>query len=268
MQSATIGPTERKEEKAGVITGGLHDPSMWTPYQVTLNFVGRLCGSVPASKDLIEAWLRSREPSVKPPSAKTIPETAEEVINRLPDMGQENAEIEQRTMIVFERVEGRLAVRAATIRAHLKDCCSQVQNQLVGRIKGERNFTTRVKNGLYIGGGFRDQNGTEMLFLLKGGQPVTEADGFQERLVHAKTPQGQINAIKRFEYVIQPTISFTAFLLGNSVKSEDMAVILRYGAVHGYGGERSQQEGQYAFQIAISAEKEAKKKDEQAVYPA
>jgi hypothetical protein len=239
------------------ISGGLHDPAMWTQCKVKLDFVGRLCGSVPGNKELVEAWLKSRQPGVKPPSGKSIPEIAEEVINNLPDMGQENEELEKRTMIVFERVEGRLAVRAATIRAHIKDCCSQVQNQLIGRIRGERNFTTRVKNGLYIGGGFRDPNGTEMLFILKNGKPVTQGDGFQERLVHANTPSGQINAIKRFEYVIQPSIQFTAFLLGSSVKPEDLGTILRYGAVHGYGGERSTQEGQYTFEIELLKGQEA-----------
>lgn len=241
-----------------VIKGGLYDPSMWTPVKVRLDFVGRLCGSVPASKDIIEKWLGSRQPSVKPPAAKSIPEIVEEVINTLPDMGQENEEIRQGTMVVFQRVDGRLSVRAATLRAHLKDCCSQVQNQLVGRIKGERNFTTRVKNGLYVGGGFRDQLGTEYFHVVRDGGPITEGDGFQERVVHAQTPQGQINAIKQFEYVVRPTIMFAVGLLGASVKPEDLATLLRYGAVHGYGGERSQQEGQYTFELEVPDGDEAK----------
>jgi len=242
-----------------IIKGGLYDPSMWTPVKVRLDFVGRVCGSVPASKDIIEKWLGARTPSVRPPAAKTITEVAEEVINTLPDMGQENDEIRQGTMVVFQRVDGRLSVRAATLRAHLKDCCSQVQNQLVGRIKGERNFTTRVKNGLYVGGGFRDpSSGTEYIHVTRDGGPITEGDGFQERLVHSQTPQGPINAIKQFEFVVRPTIRFAVGLLGTSVKPEDLATILRYGAVHGYGGERSQQEGQYTFELEVPDGNEAK----------
>ena len=241
-----------------VIKGGMYDPSIWVPVKVRMDFVGRVCGSVPASPDIIEKWLAARQPSVKPPASKTIPQTAEEVINTLPDMGEENDALRQGTMVVFQRVEGRLAVRAATIRAHLKDCCSQVQNQLVGRIKGERNFTTRIKNGLYVSGGFRDATGTEFLHVIRDGNPVTKGDGFQERLVHSNTPQGPINAIKQFEYVVRPYIKFAAALLGTSVKAEDLATLMKYGAVHGYGGERSQQEGQYTFEIEVPEGDEVK----------
>ncbi len=238
----------KKENR--VWKGSVNDSNIWIPYKVTLTFIGRLCGSVPASENVIAGWLESRKPSAKPPAGKTMSQINEEVINRLPDMEKENAEIQKRSTVIFERVEGRLAVRAATIRAHLKDCTSQVQNQLVGRLKGERNFTTRVKNGLYIGGGFRDESGTEMLFITKEGKPITEGDGFQERMVHASSPQGPINALKQFEYVIKPQLTFNVFLLGESVKIDpDLIKILQYGATHGYGGERSMQEGQYAFEI-------------------
>lgn len=241
-----------------IITGGLYDPSMWTPVKVRLDFVGRLCGSVPASTDIIEKWLGARTPSARPPAAKTITEVAEEVINTLPDMGKENDAIRQGTMVVLQRVDGRLSVRAATLRAHIKDCCSQVQNQFIGRIKGERNFTTRVKNGLYVSGGFRDVSGTEYIHVTRDGEPVVESDGFQERLVHSNTPQGPIDALKQFEYVVRPSIRFAVGLLGTSVKPEDLATILRYGAVHGYGGERSQQEGQYSFELEVPDGDEAK----------
>lgn len=234
-----------------IITGGIYDSAMWLPHKVTFNFIGRLCGSVPANKDILKTWLDSRKPSVAPPSGKTIAEIAEEVINRLPDMGEESNEVVERTLNVFEQFEGKLAVRAATLRAHIKDCTSQVQNQLVGRIKNERNFTTRVKNGLYIGGNLRDEIGEELVLILKDGQPISKWDGLQERLVHAKTPQGLINAIKQFAYVVQPTLQFTVNLLGKSVKLEDLQTILSYGAVHGYGGERSQQQGQYTFTIEV-----------------
>lgn len=222
--------------------------TMWKYYHVTFNFIGRLCGSVPL-KPVIKPWTENQAPDVKPPSGKTLPEIQEEVINRLPDMGNISEGLEEKSTIVFEQVEKKLVVRAGTFRAHLKDCASQVQNQFVGRIKGERNFTTRVRNGLYITGGMRDDFGTEVIFILKNGKPISEWDGFQERLVHANTAQGQINALKKFAYVIKPSIMFTIKVLGNSVKLADLEMLMQYGGTHGYGGERSQQEGQYTFSI-------------------
>ena len=222
---------------------------MWKKYEITLNFIGRLCGSVPANKEVIQSWLESRQPNSKPPSGKSLTAIAEEVINKIPDLDEENQEISKKTLVVFETVENKLAVRAATLRAHLKDCAGQIQNQFVGKIKGERNFTTKIKNGLYVTGGFRDDFGTEMIFILKDKKQLTECDGFQDRLIHAKTPMGQINALKRFAYIVKPSIKFTVQLLGNSVKLDDLNTILQYGGVHGYGGERSQQEGQYTFNI-------------------
>jgi len=230
------------------ITGGLYDPRMWASCKVTLNFVGRVCGSVPASEELVEKWLDSRKPSVRPPSGKSIAQLAEEVINRLPDIDLENQEIEKRTTLVFEQVDGVMAVRAATLRAHIKDCTNQVQNQFIGVIGGERNFTTRVKNGLYVGEGLRD-NGTELVPFLRDGNPIKEIDGFQDRPVHFKTPRGEVSALKRFAYLLRPSLKFTVFILGKSVRPEDLQTILQYGAVHGYGGERSMQEGQYTYEI-------------------
>lgn len=240
-----------EKKRANVIEGGPNSEGMWKPCKVTLHFVGKLCGSVPANEDVVKSWLEARKPGVKPPSGKSITEVAEEVINRIPDINEENLELEKRSTIVFEQVDGKLVLRAATVRSHLKDSVNQVQNQFVGRIKGERNFTTRIKNGLYIGGGYRDESGTEVLFIMKDGKPVTKPDGFQERMVHAKSPSGPVNALKRFAYVLRPTVQFTAYLLGNSVTSEDLGMILKYGATHGYGGERSMQEGQYTYRVEV-----------------
>lgn len=232
------------------IEGGLHDPDIWEKYAVTMNFVGRLSGSTPANKETLPSWIESLAPSVRPPSAsKSIAEITEEVANRLPNMTDEMNKAEKRSTIVFQQVKNTLVVPAYSLRAHIKDCTSQVQNQLIGRIKGERNFTTRVKNGLYVGGGFYDDNGAEVLQIKRSGKPLATWDGFQEKTVRANTPQGPISALKKFAFILRPTIDFQVFLLGESVKIDDLLLILKYGAVHGYGGERSHQDGQYTFSI-------------------
>ncbi len=231
--------------------GGPFSEEIWKPYKVTLNFVSRLCGSTPANKEMLQGWLDSRKPSVRPPSGKTIAAVVEEVANRLEDQGASNDEAEKKSTVTFQSVDNKLVVPAFTVRAHIKDCTSQVQNQLTGRIKGERNFTTRVKNGLYVKGDFTDPAGTDVISMMRSGKPVAvaEIDGYQERTVHASTPQGPISAIKKFAYVLKPTLTFVVSLLGESVKPQDLALVLQYGATHGYGGERSMGEGRYQYTI-------------------
>ena len=231
------------------IKGGPYDDKMWVKTHVKWDFVGRLCASVPSNEEIIQGWLDARKPAVRPPGGKSITETVEEVINRLPDQENENEEIKKKTTLVFEKVEGRLVIRANTIRAHIKDCVSQVQNQFAGKIRGERYFTTRVKNGLYVKGNFRDSFGTELVALSRDGKPINEPDGFIEKPVHVNGPQGPQNALKRFAYVIRPTVEFTVRLLGKSVSVQDLATVMMYGATHAYGGERSMQDGQYQYEI-------------------
>ena len=91
---------------------------MWTEYEVEWTFVTKLCASVPANKNMIEAWLKARQPRVKPPGSKTIDEINEEVVESLREPEQD----EQNSLLVFQREGGKCVVRADTVRAHLKDC--------------------------------------------------------------------------------------------------------------------------------------------------
>lgn len=237
--------------KKVLFSGGPFSEEIWRPYKVTLSFVSRLCGSTPANKEMLQGWLDSRKPSVRPPSGKSVAQIVEEVANRLVDQDADNDAQEKKSTVTFQSVDNTLVVPAFTIRAHIKDCCSQVQNQLTGRIKGERNFTTRVKNGLYVKGDLLDKAGTDVILIMRDGIPIftSQIDGYQERTVHASTPQGPISAIKKFAYVRNPVLTFIVSLLGESVKPQDLALILQYGATHGYGGERSMGEGRYQFTI-------------------
>ena len=119
--------------------------SLWTTYQVRFDFVTKLCSSVPADPALIEAWQKSRQPRVKPPGGKSIEEIQEEVVASLAEPEAE----EQYSMLVFQRDNGSLVMRAATIRAHLKDCARVLSAQWIGKIQGERSFATKVLNGVY-----------------------------------------------------------------------------------------------------------------------
>jgi len=121
--------------------------NLWTYYRVTFDFLNKLCASVPANPELIKVWLESRQPKVRPPSARTIAEINEEVTATL--LAGEGEEPPP-SLLVFQRVDdGKLAMRAATVRAHIKDCARVLSAQAISRIKGERAFSTKVINGVY-----------------------------------------------------------------------------------------------------------------------
>ena len=49
---------------------------LWTQYRVTLEFITKLCASVPADKNLIKTWLEARQPEVSCREAKPSYEVA------------------------------------------------------------------------------------------------------------------------------------------------------------------------------------------------
>src|SRR5262245_5132807 len=93
---------------------------MWTIYQVTWDFLTNVCASTPADPEIISAWLKVRQPVVKPPGARSIEEINEEVLASI-ERGGGEAPTEY-SMLVFQTHQGALCFRAATIRAHIKDC--------------------------------------------------------------------------------------------------------------------------------------------------
>lgn len=214
---------------------------MWTAYHMRWDFLTKLCGSVPADPEMVEAWLASRTPKVRPPGGKSLAEINEEVLATL----GEPPDDEQRSLLVFQRWEGCCTVRAATIKAHIKDCSRVISNQYVGRIEGERAFSTRVINGVYP-----DERVYWVPVLRPDGSPVLSADGAMDRAVHVR---GQ-SALKRFEWIEPARLEFTLKVLkakGSkpSVSREDLITLFEYGGVHGYGGERGNGEGKYTFTI-------------------
>lgn len=217
-------------------------PSIWTMYRVRWEFLTRLCGSVPADPELIKPWIEARKPDRKSADARTIHEINEEVLASL----DEEARDDDYSMLVFQRHEGRLVMRYGTVRAHIKDCARVLSAQYVGRVKGERAFSTRVINGVYL-----DEHEYWLPILRPDGTAVTESDGFLDKAVHVRGPRGEpLNALKRIEYVDPPSVlEFTLKVLGQSVKEPDLRTIMEYGGVHGYAGERSDGEGRYGFSI-------------------
>lgn len=230
---------------------------MWTNYRVSWMFLGKLCGSVPADPEIAKKWIEARQPSVRPPGARSINEIQEEVFSTIATEEPEN----EVSLLVFQRFNGGLVMRAATIKAHLKDCARVLSAQYIGSIDGERAFSTRVINGLY-----HDPAEYWVPILRPDGSPVVSADGTRDKAIHVRGPRGeQLNAIKTFEFIEPARMDFTIKVLTAkanakkgkgaeskalpSVHLQDLETLFQYGGVHGYAGERGDGEGRYTYSI-------------------
>jgi len=217
---------------------------LWTRYRVRWEFLTSLCGSTPADPEVIAAWLAAREPKVKPAGALSITEINEEV---LASIERGDGEPDQNfSMLVFQRHAGELVMRAATVRAHMKDCARVLSAQFIGRIQGERAFSTRVINGVYP-----DERTYWLPIRRPDGARITAADGSRDKAIHVRGPRGEpLNALKRFEYIAPPSVlEFELKVLGRSVSEMDLHHLFTYGGTHGYAGERSDGEGRYTYTL-------------------
>jgi len=216
---------------------------LWTFYRVRWDFLTKICASTPADPEVIRKWLESRTPRVKPAGALSIEEINEEVIASL-ERGEGEAD-QDFSMLVFQRHEGMLVCRAATTRAHIKDAARVLSAQFIGRIQGERSFSTRVINAVY-----HDEREYWLPLRRPDGTPITTPDGAFDKAIHVQTRQGRLSALKRFEYVAPPVrLEFTIKVLGRSVSEVDLHHIFTYGGTHGYAGERGDGEGRYSYTL-------------------
>ncbi len=220
--------------------------SLWTPYRVRWDFLTKLCASVPADPAMREAWLKARQPSVRPPSSRSLTEINEEVVATL----AEPLEEELGGLLVFQKVDGTCRMRAATIKAHLKDCARFLSSNYVGKIEGEKSFAVRFLNGVY------PDPKTYWVPILSQvtGKPIDEATGRYDKAVHVQTRMGPRSAIKNIEYITDARLEFTLLVMHDKkgkpvVSTEDLGIMLMYGGVHGYAGERGDGEGRYTYTI-------------------
>jgi len=217
---------------------------LWTYYSAHWETLTRLCGSVPADPELIKKWLESRQPRVKPAGALSIEEINEEVLASI-ERGEGEAD-QTYSMLTFQRHADALVMRYATVKAHIKDCARVLSAQFIGKIEGEKAFSTRITNGVYL-----DPTQYWLPITRPSGDPIRQADGAYDKPISFYIPgRGKISAIKRFEYIDPPAvISFTLQVLGRSVSETDLHHLFEYGGVHGYGGERGDGEGRYVYEI-------------------
>jgi len=208
--------------------------NLWKSYQVEMAFNGRLCGSVPLSKDLVPIWLNSRMPSKKPDDSRPIEDIEAEVKESI-------QETEERTTLGFQSDDFGLWVRGGTIKAHLKDCANQIKYAVV---VGVKNLRAKIANKIYIE--------EYRVYLTRDGNYIVKHDDSYEQPVHVWTPQGPRNALKVIQFVEHPILKFHLKFLNEKkgeVTEDILNTIFEYGGIHGYGGERGLGEGRYEFEL-------------------
>ena len=226
---------------------------MWTRYDVEWKFVTRLCGSLPADPELQRKWLESRKPKVRPPDSRSIDEIAAEVAASTADVTEDD---EKGGLYVFQRFEGGLVMRMATVRAHIKDCARVLSSLYVGKIEKEKSFAVKVINSVY----YPKEVYWVPVLSQDNGEQVKAPSGQTDKPIHPQGRQGQISAIKTYQYVEGAMMRFQLDILtqpsGRQVISEDdLRTIMDYGGTHGYGGERSDGEGRYEYTLTKVVEK-------------
>lgn len=216
--------------------------NLWTVYQVRWDFLGNLCGSVPADPEIVKAWIEARKPRAVPPNAKSLNEITEEVFATL---AAERDGEDESNILTFQRHADALCMRAGTVRAHLKDC-ARVLSGYTGRLDKERSFATRFINAVYP-----DEAVYWMPILRPDGTPVTKHDSERDKPIRTRSGQ---SALKRFEIVNPARLDFVLKVLKTqggkaTVSREDLERVMTYGGVHGYAGERGDGEGKYTFTL-------------------
>jgi hypothetical protein len=221
---------------------------IWTTYRVQWDFVTRLFGSVPADPEIIKIWVEARAPRVRPAGARSFEELQTETFESM--AAGEAEDKPEYSILTFQRHNGDLAMRAATIKAHLKDCARVMSAQYWPKVKGARAFSTRVINGVYPA-----SSPYWIPILRPDGTPITKHDGEVDKAIHIRGPRGEpLNAIKRLEWVEPARLDFRLNVLGESVREDDLRLLMEYGGVHGYAGERGDGEGKYTCTLTKETE--------------
>jgi hypothetical protein len=219
---------------------------MWTHYAVSWQFFTQLCGSVPADPELVKAWIDARKPTHRPAGAKSLDEVQEEVFAH---QARDQEDETDSNILTFQREAGICALRAGTIKAHMKDCSRRI-GEYSAKIEGVKSFGVRVTNTVYP----EDQPYWIPILRLDG-SPVTKHDGERDKPV--RTWRG--TALKRFEWIEPARVDFGLKVLTPArnkavVNQKELEVLFTYGGTHGYGGERGDGEGKYTFTLTLLGE--------------
>ena len=236
--------------------------SVWEDIPITFTFTAPLYGSLPVEESKVAAFVEQKIATSKLEPVRTeiteggvikvkreglsVEELYEEKVRQIleekPIIAEK--EIEKRSL-TFLRREGQIVVFGGTLRSHVKDCARTLSSLVLPRkVEGQRSLAVRATAGLYV----RE----DWIPVLRGNKPQKDGEMWSEFFLHLTNPAtgAPMSSIKRVEgFHPGVTLSFTLAVLSRVVTMQELEMILMYGALHGYGQERSRGMGRYEFAI-------------------
>lgn len=219
---------------------------MWKVYDLKFTFTAPFGASIPRTAKEIMAMLEHRQPSEAVVRARVeagetvtpIVEIAERVVA---EVGADDEEW-QPGWATFKRDDKGIYYEARCVRAHIKDCALQVAT-----VVDVKNFRAKVANKVYVR--------PECLRLFDAeGKLKVEPQATETRYIQVMTRQGPRSSVKYVDYLEPPTVmSCQLQVLDDGMLGPDLDASLKaifdYGMIHGMGQERSQQWGQYEYEL-------------------
>lgn len=184
---------------------------MWKHYEVTIQFRDKVVGGIPKSKEMIEGWLKSRH--MEDMVDQTVAQMGDQLDNAIDTM-----------WTGFKKDENGLYIESRQIKAGLKEAANVIR----GAIGYKGYMRARVAEKVFVQ--------PSRIYL-----GVDEPSGWEEKPIHIMTRQGPRDALKRYDYVERPRITFQLKVLDDGDITEqylhDMLEWLEEG---GYGADRAQ----------------------------
>lgn len=213
--------------------------SIFSTYNVTLQFENKILGGIPKNPDVIEEWIRSKagvtdEEEIRQMMLKTLVElgadvSAQSTYEELVEASNNLAASKQTNG--FKVSSGFLVIEDRQVKALIRECTNILY-------AGERWGKTYKGPKSYV----NERVFFSPQFISLG---VTEPDGVELQIIHAQTPQGPRHSLSYSEYVYQPTISFEMKVLRDELKPQEWAELWELAQLEGLGASRSQSYGRF-----------------------
>lgn len=205
---------------------------LYDRYAVEIKVRRRIFGGVPRNPDLLKAWIAS---TTKHDDEKTTQQEKEARETLLQPT-------EERSWNGFPGDNHGLFVWSRQAKAMFREAATMLR--LTTEKRGSKQI---LQHGFEIKG----PRAEERIYLLRDGKPIAEADGYEENPIHVDTAQGPRSAIKRVDYVREPTLAFAVWVLRTEsaekrhLGESDIVQMLRFSQENGLGADRSQGHGKF-----------------------
>lgn len=195
------------------------EKKMYKHYEVEMKVKNRIVGGIPKNPKVIGQWIEaSMNKADKVKKEEVIKETVEAV-------GADEFAEKMWTGFKSDSKIG-LYIEGRQIKAMLKEGANVLKTLL-----HETRFRSKLAERVWVS--------PDKISL-----GVKEPTGSDERTVHVMTRQGPRSALKKFDYVEKPTITFQLEVLNDGVVTRKrLDAVLKYCAKNGLGAMRSQGEG-------------------------